>query len=601
MRVLGIGYGLPDISHPDEARVILDTLSMGHRLSLLPERPDYALLYRYFLLLLFGLYFLAGCVFGVFTNSLDFALHFIINPSNIYLLARFVSILFGVGLGVTAYFISKKIFKKEEIGIMAMVFVLFEFQLLQHSQWAIYPIVLCFFTLPAFYYMFKLLEDNKLKYFVLSGISCGIAISVQNQGIYLLPSLFLTLFLNYKKYRKEVNFSISLKRWGMVLLCLLFFSLLGNFYWFFIFKKSLIKTLELMGVTKVGFSSAAPYKYNFFSMFFWFINELIRQDFILGFLMAAGIFYAIYKHTYYDLVFLISIFVYLSSVSSWGFRLIHDVISLMPIICIFASRFLFEMTQNIFRKKYHYAIISSLVVLPLVKDSLSVDIKKLHKDTRQIARDWIEKNIPKGSRIAVDWQIFSVPLKSNIPFLFRNPVALKYYNSKLPEKLKQDYQTYLKSEKTYNLIDIIYATEEPLWPDEMPDSVKEEARKKYVYQDLYRRFNFKTPEELKKEGAQYLVLTSYSWGFFLLDKDPNKRNLFNAFIKDRPEFNYHHVDYYIDDHRHGIIFYLVKRGRQFYEVLLSNNAEGVRLIKEFNPGKNNLGPTIKIFEIKQNG
>jgi hypothetical protein len=35
--VLGIGFGLPYLSHPDEARIILDTLSMGHRMSLLPE------------------------------------------------------------------------------------------------------------------------------------------------------------------------------------------------------------------------------------------------------------------------------------------------------------------------------------------------------------------------------------------------------------------------------------------------------------------------------------------------------------------------------------------------------------------------------------
>lgn len=600
LRVLGIGYGLPDISHPDETRVILDTFSMGHRGSLLPERPDYALLYRYFLLFIFGFYFLLGKILGVFKNSLDFASSFIINPANIYLIARTVSVIFGTAIGIGAYIFGKNVFKKEVIGISAMVFTLFEFQLLQHSQWSIYPIILCFFTLPAFYYMFKLIEEPARKNFLLSGMFCGLAISIQNQAIFLIPSLFLTYLLSFRTHKTKIKINEFIKLVIYSLFIFLLFCLMGNFYWFFVFNKSLAKTLELFGVTRVGFSSAAPYNYNFFSMFWWFINELIRQDGILGLVMVAGIIYSIYKHNSFDLIFLLFLFIYLWALSSWGFRIMHDMVSLLPIICIFASRFLIEITERVIRKNYYYVVISCLIVLPLAKDSLQADIKKLHKDTRQIARDWVEQNIPQGSRIAVDWPIFSVPLKSDIPFLFRNPVALKYYSTKLPEKLRHDYRGYLKSKKTYNLIDIIYCTEEPLWPKEMPDSVKQEAEKKYVYRDLYSRFNFKTLDDIKKENVRYIIITSYSWGFFLLDNDQNKRNLFNAFIKDRPEFNYHHVDYYVDDNRHGIIFYLAKHGREFYELLLNNKAKDIRLIKEFYPTDDNLGPTIKIFAIKRN-
>ncbi|MDD5156316.1 MAG: hypothetical protein PHF11_07550, partial [Candidatus Omnitrophica bacterium] len=110
LRFAGIRYGLPDLSHPDETRVILDTLSMGHRMSLLPERPDYALLYRYFLLFLFGAYFMIGKISGIFKGTLDFALSFMINASPIYLLARSVSVLFGTAIGGAAYLVGKRIF-----------------------------------------------------------------------------------------------------------------------------------------------------------------------------------------------------------------------------------------------------------------------------------------------------------------------------------------------------------------------------------------------------------------------------------------------------------------------------------------------------------
>ena len=80
MRFAGIGYGLPHLSHPDENRIILDTLSMGHRGSLLPERPDYALLYRYLLLGLFGIYYILGYLTGAFSTPLDFARDFLLDP-----------------------------------------------------------------------------------------------------------------------------------------------------------------------------------------------------------------------------------------------------------------------------------------------------------------------------------------------------------------------------------------------------------------------------------------------------------------------------------------------------------------------------------------
>jgi hypothetical protein len=601
LRILGIGYGLPDLSHPDEARVILDTLSMGQRMSLLPERPDYALLYRYLLLFIFGLYFLMGKLIGIFKDTIDFALRFMINPAQVYLIARSISVVFGTAIGVASYLIGKKIFKKEEIGLVAMVFSLFEFQLLQHSQWAIYPIALCFFTLPVFYYIFKLIERPAKRYFLLSGLFCGLAISIQNQAIFIIPSLILAYILTFISHKKEIKPREFIRLVISSLFFLLIFSSLGNFYWFFIFEKSLAKTLELMGVTRVGFSSAAPYNYNFFSMLWWFINELIRQDKLLGIFLVSGIFYSIYKHTKYDLVFLTFTFFYLWIISSWGFRILHDVLSILPITCLFASRFLIEATERLIKNKYYYAVFSCIIVFPLISDSFKADIRKLHKDTRQIAATWIEQNIPTGSKIGIDWAIYSVPLKSNMPLLFRNPVATKYYNTRLPANLRQRYFEYLKTQKTYQLYEIMYATVEPLWPEDMPYSVIEKARKKYVYRDLYSRFHFKTLETLRKDKVQYIIITSFSWGFFLFDNAENKKNLFNPFIKDRPELNYRHTDHYINDNRHGILFYLVRRGRDFYQTFLNSKIDDARLIKEFQPSHNNFGPTIKIFELKSNG
>ena len=129
LRVFGLNYGLPYLSHPDEARVILDTLSMGHRSSILPARPDYALIYRYLLLFVYGIYYLLGKLFHLFSGPYDLALKFLLNPTGIYLASRLVSVTFGVLTGVSAYLIGRDIFKSKEAGMVSLVFVLFEFQL----------------------------------------------------------------------------------------------------------------------------------------------------------------------------------------------------------------------------------------------------------------------------------------------------------------------------------------------------------------------------------------------------------------------------------------------------------------------------------------
>jgi hypothetical protein len=54
-------------------------------------------------------------------------------------------------------------------------------------------------------------------------------------------------------------------------------------------------------------------------------------------------------------------------------------------------------------------LLTAAVSIPLLK-SIQYDLLLTRMDTRTIAKDWIEKNIPEGSKIAVDWSIFAPPL-----------------------------------------------------------------------------------------------------------------------------------------------------------------------------------------------
>lgn len=598
LRLLGIGYGLPYLSHPDEARIILDTLSMGQRLSLLPQMPDYALLYRYFLLLIYGIYYLLGWLCRWFNSPLDFALKFFIDPSGIYLVSRLASVIFGTGLGIPAYFIGSRIFKRRAIGAVAAIFVLFEFQLVQHSQYVLYSIVLCFVNLSAFYYIFSLLKKPNTRNFVLSGALCGLAISVQNQGIFLIPPLFAAYFILARQFGREGKNKALIKRLLVALITLGGCAVLGNFYWLFIFQKSWLRMAWMMDVTKVGFSSQAPYTYNILSMMNWLAQELIRQDLLLGLMMVCGCVYAVMRRSKEDWLFLVFIIIHLYLNSNWGFRSLHDVVSLLPIICVFAARFLVEITGR-FKNKLFMPIIAALAVLPLIIQEAAADIKKMQPDTRIIAKGWIEKNIPSGACIGMDWPVLSVPVLSDIPFLLRNPSAEDYYQNHLKPRIGRQYDAYISLYPHYRIDELMYWTEEPVWPKEMPQAVRLEAAKKPVCRDLYSRFVFKDMDTIiYKDKVDYLVVTSYTWTMFLLRDDPFKRNLFKTFINDRVERNFAHANAYINDQRHGYLFYLAQQGRDFYLPLLHDDLKNVKLLKVFAP-KDNLGPEIRIYQVNR--
>ena len=603
LRLFSINYGLPYLYHPDEARIILDTFSMGHRLSLLPERPDYALLYRYLLLLIFGVYFILGKLLNVFSSPIDFAMQFLINPANIFLISRIVSVVFGAAIGILAYYLGRNIFGRKETGITAFIFVMFEFQLFQHSQWALHSIVFSFFILPAFYFMFRLIEQPIKKHFIYTGLFCGLAISIQNQGVLLIPSLILTYIISFMMHRNTVSYKEFLKLLASSLFVFIIFSLIGNLYWFFIFDKAWLKYKELVGVTKVGFSSAPPFDYNIVSMFWWFINELIRQDMILGVIMVLGFFYTVLRRTPQDFIYIAFVITFLYFTSNWGFRQLHNNIALLPIMCLFGARFVTETggrflksIRNPLFKKAILAIFPIAVVAPLIYNILITDSARLHKDTRILAKEWVEDNIPVGSKVGVDWSIFSVPLEGEVPFLLRNPIAEKYYEDNIRPLLGDRYKEYLASKKTFKTYELMHWADKPIWPEDMPQEVIREAEKEMVYRDLYSRFIFKDIKEITADGVEYLIITSYSWGFFLLNDSPYKKNLFNPFIKDKPVLNYSHTDRYIDDKRHGILFFLAKHGRVFYETLLYNKNPDIELIKEFYPA-DDLGPDIKIYKI----
>jgi uncharacterized membrane protein len=468
------------------------------------------------------------------------------------------------------------------------------FHLIGHSQWALPDSLLIFFVTASFYYIFKLKQDFNYANAILLGIFTGLAISTKYQAVFLLAPTFLLFIIKLKNNQMHL-----IETMAIFIVFLILFGLLGNLSWIFNFRETQQRFLEL-SEEKIGISSIAPYSYNIFSMLLWFVKEMLRQETTIGVLLLMGAIWALIKRTPYDYLYFAYFLLFLWGVSDWGVRYLHILVAIFPVMCVFAARFVSDLVESyIPKKKELFAnFVFSLILLPSFFNTIQADFKKTRPDTRQLAKYWIEKNIPSGSSIAIDWYDFGPALLTVPPMYFQGKREA-FYNS-LPINLRKRYDEYVLKHQNYRLTQIIHSAEKTVFPSDMPPEVMAKAKDCYICNRLYSWFNFSSLKDLQKMDVEYVIISSFSYNHFLLDNDPYKlTGLFDPYLKEDTITNNRQVDFYDAKSKHGLLFYLAKRARGFYSPFLKNDKRA-KLIANFNPENSHLSPLLKIYQVIKN-
>ncbi len=128
--------------------------------------------------------------------------------------------------------------------------------------------------------------------------------------------------------------------------------------------------------------------------------------FVLG---AAGILYAIRRHRLVEMmlvIWLLAFYFYMESYSIRGIR--HMVIIVAP-LAILGSKLLWDVFRKSRGPQWAVVTVAVLFALPSLWMSVEYAYSKTLPDTRLIAKEWVETNIPVGSNIQVDF--YDPPLK----------------------------------------------------------------------------------------------------------------------------------------------------------------------------------------------
>lgn len=552
LRFWGIEWGLPYEYQTEEHRNIKYPLRMGGTGDLNPHFFLYPSLYLYFMLFVYGCYYLLGRLFGIFSNTQDFAHSFIRDPTCFFLIGRGLEALFSLGIVFLTYRIGKKIFS-EKAGLIAAFILTCLPNSIYTSHITKGDMAAMLLALLAWFFSYQIYKTAETKYYFLAGAFLGLAISTKYQMAMIGIALPVAHFLSLGS-RKLRNLFIS------ILLIPLFFFL-GTPY-ALLSKEFLNQFIVVIGAGGGGYEpfwERFDLKTYVEKIVLLFLRYLRMFDYNYGFMIGAmgmgamscvGAVWMFLKEKRTFWIFLSPF------LSFFGITLLIQPIPmsgyLQPVFPLSAILTTYFLEQCLSQKKWIKVTTLSIFFISLISslgESFFVSYSFSLKDTRTIAKEWIEKNIPPEKKILMDILPYSPPLEMSIQQLtkfYQKAVETNHYKK---EYFKLKLEVAQPEQMRYEIF-VVQRTAKGLGV--APTLLEEVQKTQDLIQLSGTDFDFKN---LKQKGIDVVIINSLA----------------------EAHAHIHHPEI-----------------SAFYERL----PEKARLIKVFSPeSRLHPGPEIKIFQL----
>lgn len=494
VRAIGINYGLPFLYHDDEPIVVNYALAYGAG-DFNPHVFNIAPLLTYVLFFLYGIFFAIGHLLGYFHTLKDFAYLYLNDPASFYLIGRCVyGLLCGTASVLLLYLLGKKYFNRTT-GILASIFLAFNFLHVRDSHYIYFDIPLTFCVLLFFLKAYDFFAPARKIDYIQLGALVGLAISVKYQGISLLFPFCAIILYNFAISKKisAADKVYSLVWCAAALGGVVFVS---NPFLFINFSGA------IRGMQRLPYMPVSWLHHLRVSLFNG-CGLLICIFGIIGVIWAfvrrnRGVLVASYIVLYYLLMI---------RATQPGERLI---LPILPLLLLFAA-VIAERTVNIIGSRplsfLAKIILVIILVYPSFRNVCYSDLLLLKEDTRSEAHRWIRENIRPGTKIALD------ATASWFPRLERDREQIKelenYFGSTSFAKPANAERAKLK-----------FMLDNPYYPDKTYHLFYMRGFTKRGFLSIYPCINVLYPE-LESKDVEYVVLsnifTSGDYGGFVTE------------------------------------------------------------------------------------
>jgi len=409
LRLWGNHFGLPYLYHPDEDAVVMPAISILKSGDLEPTRMEYGTLYIYVLTAVSAATYINSARNGLISSPEQLPIYergsypAIYTHAEYFVAARTMAALLGVGIVLLVYMLANRLGNRRQALIAAALAAVLP-DLSKHSHFATPDIPLTFISLLALYLILRAYDnwdEDTMWAYAGAGFVCGLAASTKYNGIVMGVPLLLIPLLKAHQLDDLLSARTLSGPIGMVLgfLAGTPFALLN-----------VPKFLYWIGYSLNLYNS--PTNQAVGTSWQWHLAYHLQSPDVLVFCLGMIGFFFSWRSWGWRRALLVNIMAILMwlAIASQLRREARMWLPTAPLFVMWTA-VLLDITAGFLQKyipspRINKAIpvaLTLVVGLPLLWNTMQINLRFEKTDVRTITQEWIEAHIAPGTPIAVEY------------------------------------------------------------------------------------------------------------------------------------------------------------------------------------------------------
>ncbi len=418
LRLWGARFGLRYVYHVDEHYYVNTALNLGAGVL---NNPPYAPVgFSNILFPEYAAYFVLGRVQGYFASAQQFEAAYRADPTIFYWLARLTTAVLGALTTVPVYWIGRTLDseRRTTTGLLGAGLIATAFLHVRDSHYGVPDIAMSLAVMLAIAFTLGSLGLRRSRFIYLGSLFAGAAVSLKwTAAPVVFPVLLGSLLASDKAEGKRLR-PIQLRYLLESTACILLGFALTSPQIVINPTPYISEAFGQLGAGQAG--GFDIWQVDTLPGWLFYIKVL---SYGLGMpmlvLAAVGLIRTVVAayvrrdaQRFLLLLFPVTYFVIMGATRHYFARY---VLPLVPFAALFAAEALLWLADGVARRDRRLVPAAAIVLLLIViaqplSSSIRHDILLTRMDTRTLAKQWIEANVPEGSRIALDWQTHGPPL-----------------------------------------------------------------------------------------------------------------------------------------------------------------------------------------------
>jgi hypothetical protein len=406
LRLLALAYGLPATYNPDETPIMNRALAFAKG-DLNPHNFLYPSLYFYALFAWEVLFYLAGRVAGLYHSVGDFQREFFTDPSRLFLAGRALTTLFGVATVPALFAFGRRLYDSPT-GLIAAAFLAVAPVAVRDAHYVKLDVPVAFFVVLTHVVIAKLVTDpaaaERPRSWAMAGLFAGLTVSTHYYAAFIVLPIAVVAVMEGRRTGRWAHAGGML---AVAAIATIAGFIIGTPF-FFVEPQTALR--DIVAVREIDIDRAVE-STGAFTSFARYADILFRDavGWPVCMLAAIGFVWAIVADARRGLVlgtFTAAFLVFVSNTVPMS-RYLNVILPLMGLAAAYA---IVRISRTLGpRAPAAATALTALAMTPGLITGVKTDLFFRQTDTRTLARQYVESNIPSGASILV--QPYSAPLR----------------------------------------------------------------------------------------------------------------------------------------------------------------------------------------------